>query len=92
MKHASIVSALKRIGAEIQSSERKRRDDNVVYEYAFWAIHNGKSIEWYKQVENDFAGGLYVKRAAAKDDLHTDFFAGWWPRTIKAAIDYLTSK
>ncbi len=86
MTYKSIRAAMKRAGFPITVDQDALGHHGSGLVVAHSPSH---TIEWYEDKREDSSGAvqaLYVKRNGAEDNLQTDYFAGSFVRTIKAAI------
>lgn len=79
MKIKSLKQALKRAGL----SEKILLNSQQHY-----INMNGRVLSWYEQ--DEYVQCLHCRREDDHTDLHTDYFAGFFPRTLKRAIAYIT--
>lgn len=79
MKHKSLISKLKKAGATIVEHKEG---------HEFSVTMNNRELHWYKQ--NDNVVCLRSRHIDDLDDLYTDYYAGFFPRTIKSAIETLS--
>ena len=75
MKHASIVKAVSKVAEVKQVDARK-----------FYAHNEKKRISWFVYQDNETASFVKVHRHSEKEDLQSDYCAGWLHDTIKSAI------
>lgn len=77
MKFDRLTKALEKNGLKIE----------VVNERLYVASGATHSVEFYKQ--DDRAVAVYVKPNNDQDDSYTDYFCGFFPKTIKRVIEYV---
>lgn len=82
MKIKSLESALKKAGYEIK--EDKFWKNNTQY----FVKSSSHVLSWYTQ--GDEVSSLHIRRHDDHSDIMTDYFAGWFPKTIKSALSGLT--
>ena len=75
--HAAVLRALRQAGIEHQ-------DHGGICS----AHGNGNVMEWVH--EHDAANGLHVQGERQEADPRSDYFPGWFPRSIRAAVLTLT--
>lgn len=93
MLHNRLVSALKKIGAEVTDITR---GDNPHYRH-FTASLGRETIDWHTQEnfndkKGEFDGRLYVSfvtKSSPDTDVMTDYFADSHEETIKGAVNLL---
>lgn len=93
MKIKSLTRALKKAGISIEDKSTEKwynfdkREGNRRY---FEAAGETHVLSWYSLVDEENVDCLHCKRKREKSDMMTDYFPGWFPKTIKSAINALT--
>lgn len=93
MKHSSIKKALIKNGFKPIVLEEKQFD--LLVHYKYFVQGNGCSATWFyrvwKEEEGEREEGCdpYVLNDGQKDCMMTDYFPGFFPKTIKSFINYL---
>lgn len=76
MKLKSLINAINKTGLEIETNGR-----------SYYVKGPKNSLEFY--IQEDKVVSLYASPNNDKDDLYTDYYCGFFPKTIKRAIEYL---
>ena len=49
-------------------------------------------LTWFPSFDNTDVSNLHVRRLNDKSEIQSDYFAGWFPKTIKHAVNALTTE
>ena len=82
MKHNRLLKALEKLSTIEVVKDIYDTDTNTRYE----ATNGEWTCSWRVQEGN--AMGVYLHKSNMKDDLTSDYFCGWFPKTIKKITDY----
>ncbi len=80
MQISSLRSRIEKAGFTIEDTERK-------FDTAHRAVSGDCVVTWYQQDER--VQCLHCGRTSQPGDSMTDYFPGFFPRTIKGAVEHL---
>lgn len=83
MKTKSLYAALKRAGLSDGISQGHNNQRYIT--------RNGGVLSWYESPDHDRVECLHWRREDDYTDLMTDYFAGFFPRTLRQAILYIST-
>ncbi len=82
MKHKSLVKALEKAGIKV---EKCKHTDNG------FRVQKGENIlTWRENLRDGDADCVHESTSREKTDSMTDYFPGYFSRTLKSAINHLT--
>jgi hypothetical protein len=91
MLTATLKKQIEKIGIEIEVKERFCTDlltgEKSRCDPKYIAKGTNYYLEWYDQA--GYAACVYVCRNGLRDDCRSDYFPGWFPKTVKSAVKAL---
>jgi len=87
MKNATLTSRIKKAGFEIEIETPRTHAEGVTPSNLHRAVSGDAVVTWYEQGAS--AVCLHCGRISQPGDSMTDYFPGYFPRTIKGAIEHL---